>query len=60
QVTGQVLRFDPQTAAVAEAGTLPAPVTDGAVTTIGDTAYFVGGQGTDRALLATVVELKGG
>ena len=28
--------------------------------TIGDTAYFVGGQGTDRAPVATVVELKGG
>jgi hypothetical protein len=35
-------------------------VTDGAVTTVGASAYFVGGQGTDRAPVATVVELKAG
>ncbi len=60
QVTGQVLQYDPRSGAVAPAGTLPSPVTDGAVTSIGDTAYLVGGQGTDRAPVATVVELRGG
>jgi hypothetical protein len=35
-------------------------VTDAAVTTIGGTAYLVGGQGTDRAPVATVVALTAG
>ena len=60
QVTGQVLRFDPRDGTVAPAGTLPTPVTDAAVTTIGSTAYLVGGQGTDRAPVATVFQLTAG
>ena len=55
-----MLQFDPQGGTVSPAGSLPTPVTDGAVTTIGDSAYLVGGQGTDRAPVATVFELKVG
>jgi hypothetical protein len=33
-------------------------VSDGAVVAVGDTGYLVGGQGTDRAPVTTVLVLK--
>ena len=38
-----ILRFDPASGTVAVAGALPRPQSDVAVTTIGGTAYVVGG-----------------
>jgi N-acetylneuraminic acid mutarotase len=59
QVTDQVLEFDPKSGAVkAQPARLPAPRSDGAVAVVGDAAYLVGGQGTDRAPVASAVQVK--
>jgi N-acetylneuraminic acid mutarotase len=55
----QVLRFDPSTATVSAAGSLPAPVTDGAAVATGPTTgYLVGGEGPGRTTTAAVVALS--
>jgi hypothetical protein len=38
-----ILRFDPATGAVSRAGTLHEHVADGAVATVGETTYLIGG-----------------
>jgi hypothetical protein len=45
-----VLRFDPSTGSVAQAGTLPRATSDAAVTSVGGIAYVVGGYDGARAL----------
>ena len=45
-----VLRFDPVTGSVAQAGTLPRATSDAAVASLGGTAYVVGGYDGARAL----------
>jgi hypothetical protein len=40
------------------AGSLPAPVSDAAAVVAGGTGYLVGGQGADRATVATVTTLR--
>ena len=58
QPSTQILRFDPQTAAVTPGGTLPAPLTDAGVAVIGGVGYFVGGEGPGRATTASVEVLR--
>ena len=45
-----VLRFDPVTGSVSQAGTLPQPRSDAAVASVGGTAYVVGGYDGVEAL----------
>ena len=39
-----IWRFDPATGAVAQVGSLPAPLTDSTVAVVGSTAYLIGGE----------------
>ena len=59
ELSGQILRFDPATGATTNVGALPAPVSDAAAVVIGKRGYLVGGQGTERAPLATVTVIRG-
>jgi N-acetylneuraminic acid mutarotase len=54
--TNQVWRWDSASAMLVPVGTMAAAVTDGAAATIGDTAYFVGGESPNP--IATVTELR--
>jgi hypothetical protein len=58
QVSAQALRFDPATNEVVPAGTLPIPVTDGAAVVFDGVGYYVGGQGTDRAVTDQVTVIR--
>ena len=49
-----ILRFDPASGRVVRVGQLPHPLTDGAVATIGDSAYLLGGIST-RPLAGVIV-----
>jgi len=60
QLSDQILRFDPATGSTTSVGTLPAPVSDGAAVVVGKQGYLVGGQGVDRAPLATVTVISAG
>jgi hypothetical protein len=54
--SARVWRWDAPTLQLVPVGTLPAPTTDGAAATIGETAYYVGGE--SPAPVATVSELR--
>jgi hypothetical protein len=54
--TAKVWRWDSATAALVPVGVMASAVTDGAVATVGDTAYFVGGESPHPT--ATVMELR--
>ena len=58
QVSAQALRFDPTTNEIVPAGTLPIPVTDGAAVVLDGVGYYVGGQGTDRAVTDQVTLIR--
>ena len=51
-----VWRFDPATGAVAQVGSLPAPLSDSTLAVVGDTAYLIGGErgGTPLSQVVTV------
>ncbi len=55
-----VLRFDPATNAVSQAGALPGPASDVAVAAVGRTAYVVGGYSGARALDTILAWRSGG
>ncbi len=54
--TAQVWRWDAATAALVPVGTMTAASTDGGAATVGDTAYYVGGESPNPT--ATVFELR--
>lgn len=45
-----ILRFDPATTSVTQAGTLPQATSDAAVAVVGETAYVIGGYNGQQAL----------
>jgi N-acetylneuraminic acid mutarotase len=53
-----ILRFDPARNRAFRAGSLPDPLTDAAVGTIGSTAYLLGGAGSNGQPLSTVVRVR--
>jgi N-acetylneuraminic acid mutarotase len=58
QLSDQILRFDPRSATTAIAGHLPAPISDAASAVIANRGLLVGGQGTDRAPVASVTAIS--
>jgi hypothetical protein len=55
-----ILRFDPATASVTQAGELPQPTSDAAVAEVGETAYVIGGYNGQQALDTIVAWRPGG
>lgn len=53
--TDVISTFDPATGQLHTVGHLPAPTSDMAVTTVGDTVYLVGGEGDNRRPVTSVV-----
>jgi hypothetical protein len=55
-----ILRFDPATASVTQAGELPQATSDAAVVEVGETAYVIGGYNGQQALDTIVAWRPGG
>lgn len=56
--SAQVWRWDPATSTLVPVATLPSPVTDGAATTIGATAYLAGGDAPEPTSAVAVVTAR--